>query len=69
MAATPALLSSLDTIAYETTLMLDVLDRERATIPSAEDRREVKRRVMELRGKAQELFEWLSTTKLEELEN
>ena len=69
MAATPALLSSLDVIAHETTLMLDVLDRERISIVNADDRREVKRRVLEIRGKAQELFEWLSAARLDELEN
>ena len=55
---TASLLSSLDVIAHETTSMLNALDRQRETIPE-EDRREAKRRVLELRAKAQELFDWI----------
>jgi hypothetical protein len=35
----------------------------------AEDRRELKRRVFEIRGQTQELFEWLSESRLEEPRN
>jgi len=49
MTATAALLASLDTITVETTPMLTVLDNAAAS----PDRRETKRRVLEIRGLAQ----------------
>jgi len=65
MFATAALLASLDTITHETTSMLTVLDDAEMTT----DRREAKRRVLELRGLAQELFDWLAVAGLEEPRN
>lgn len=65
MTATAALLASLESITYETVQMLAVLDDE---APSS-DRREAKRRVLEIRAKAQELFDWLSEARLEEPRN
>lgn len=69
MPATPAaqLLQSLDLITAEIVTMLDVLD----TAPrlSPDDRREAKRRVMEMRARAQEVFEWVRETRLGEPTN
>jgi hypothetical protein len=65
MTATAALLQSLDVITAETTTMLSVLDEADMT----PDRREAKRRVIEIRGRAQELFEWLAAVGLEEPRN
>jgi hypothetical protein len=48
--------------------MRTTLDNARAAIV-AEDRREAKRRVMEIRARVQELFEWLSSARLEEPKN
>jgi hypothetical protein len=62
MFATATLLSSLDAISAETVTMLTVLDEAKMT----SDRREAKRRVLEIKGKAQELFEWLTAVGLEE---
>ena len=61
MTATAALLASLDVITAETTTMLTALDRAAAS----PDRREAKRRVLEIRGLAQELFDWLGEAGLE----
>jgi hypothetical protein len=44
----------LETITAETTTMLSALD-DAETTP---DRREAKRRVLEMRAQAQELFDW-----------
>jgi hypothetical protein len=52
MTPTAALLASLDTITAETTTMLSALDDAGMTT----DRREAKRRVLEIRARAQELF-------------
>jgi len=65
MTATAALLASLDTITAETTTMLTALDGAAAS----PDRREAKRRVLEIRGFAQELFDWLAVAGLEEPRN
>lgn len=62
MTATAALLTSLDAISHETSLMLVAADDP--SVPAA-DRRELKRRVYEIRGQPQELFEWLSESRLE----
>jgi hypothetical protein len=67
MTASAALLASLETIAHETTLMADALDT--ATGLPANERREAKRRVMEIRARAQELFEWISEARLEDPRN
>ena len=64
MSVTADLLASLEVIGHETTLMLTTLDT--ADVRRPEDRREVKRRVAELRTKAQELFDWLAEARLEE---
>jgi hypothetical protein len=63
--ATAALLVSLDVITAETAVMLSALD----DVSSTRDRREAKRRVLEIRGLSQELFEWLSAVGLEETRN
>ena len=68
MTTSAALLSSLEAITHETTQMLSVLDDDAAKL-SANDRREAKRRVIEIRTKAQELFEWISEARLEEPRN
>lgn len=65
MSATVALLSSLEAITYETVQMLAVLEDEEQT----SDRREAKRRVLEIRAKAQELLDWLAEVRLEEPRN
>jgi hypothetical protein len=65
MTATAALIVSLDVITAETTTMLTVLDDATAS----PDRREAKRRVLEIRASAQELFDWLSVIELEETRN
>ncbi len=53
MTATAALLQSLDVITAETVTMLTVLDAAKLT----PDRREAKRRVLEIKANAQELFD------------
>jgi hypothetical protein len=63
MSATADLLASLDVISHETTLMLSAIDQAHAARP--DDRREVKRRALELRRQAQELFDFLSEVPLE----
>ena len=67
MTVSAALLASLDVISHETTIMEAVLDD--ATGLPASERREAKRRVLEIRGLAQELFTWLSEVRLEEPRN
>jgi hypothetical protein len=62
---TAALLASLDVISHETTRMLAVLDDVSAT----SDRREAKRRVLEIRANAHELIEWLSEVGIETARN
>ncbi|HYI08519.1 MAG TPA: hypothetical protein VEK57_05585 [Thermoanaerobaculia bacterium] len=63
--ATSELLASLDTITFEAMEMLAVLD-DAEGLPSNSDRREAKRRILEIRARAQELFEWLTEAKLED---
>jgi hypothetical protein len=65
MTATASLLASLDVITSETTTMLAALDDASMTT----DRREAKRRVMEIRARAQELFDWVAEVGLEEARN
>jgi hypothetical protein len=65
MTATAILLASLDVITAETTTMLSALDDADLT----PDRREAKRRVLEIRARAQELFDWLAEVGLEESRN
>jgi hypothetical protein len=67
MTTSAALLASLETITHETVLMADALDVAEG-LPAGE-RREAKRRVMEIRARAQELFEWVSEARLEEPRN
>lgn len=69
MTLTAELLASLDVVFQETTTMLRALDERADVIDSNADRREAKRRVFEIRGKTQELFEWLSNARLEEPRN
>lgn len=64
--ATAPLLAGLDSLAHETTRMLAILDESQGI---ASDRREVKRRVMEIRERAHELIEWLSEVRMEEPRN
>jgi hypothetical protein len=65
MTGTAALLSSLDIITAETTTMLSTLD----DVKASPDRHEAKRRVLEIRGLAQELFDWLGEVGVEEARN
>jgi hypothetical protein len=65
MSATATLLSGLDVITAETTTMLSALDDASPSL----DRHEAKRRVLEIRGLAQELFDWLAEAGLEETRN
>lgn len=65
MSATATLLKSLDVVVAETVTMLAVLDEAKLT----PDRREAKRRVLEIRANAQELFDWLNAVGLEETRN
>jgi len=65
MRATATLLSSLDVIAAETTAMLIAIEE----VKHSPGRREAKRHVLEIRAKAQELFDWLSAVELEETRN
>jgi hypothetical protein len=62
MCTSAVLLASLDRITHETTLMLLTLNHDAA---QTSDRREAKRRVLELQDKAQELLDWLSEVRLE----
>lgn len=63
MSTTAALLASLETIHHHTTLMLAALDG--ADVRRPEALREAKLRVLEIRRKAQELFDALSEDRLE----
>jgi hypothetical protein len=65
MTETAVLLQSLDVISAETVTMLTTLDESEGT----PDRREAKRRVLEIKAMAQELFDWLSAVGLEETRN
>lgn len=65
MSPVPVLLRSLDAITAETVSMLSALE----DVPASADRREAKRRILEIRGKAQELFEWLAAVGLDEATN
>jgi hypothetical protein len=65
MSATAALLQSLYVISAETVTMLTDLDAAKLT----PDRREAKRRVLEIKGLAHELFDWLNAVGLEETRN
>jgi hypothetical protein len=67
MTTTARLLASLETITNEARAMLADLD-DASGLPSG-DRREAKRRVLEIRARTQELFEWLSEARLEEPRN
>ena len=67
MTASAALLASLDVISHETTIMEVTLDDAEGLPPG--ERHEAKRRVMEIRARAQELFEWISEARLEEPRN
>jgi hypothetical protein len=67
MTVTAHLLAALEAITQESVGMLDVLNSAEGL--SQNDRREAKRRVFEIRGRAQELFEWLSEVRLEEPRN
>jgi hypothetical protein len=62
MSAIARLLSSLDAITHETTIMLTTAEEPSL---SSEDRRELKRRVFAIRGQAQELLNWLSELRAE----
>ena len=65
MSVTADLLASLGVITHGTTRMRSVLDE--GHIVRADDRREAIRRVTELRTKAQEMFDWLSEVRFEDL--
>ncbi|MEA2345188.1 MAG: hypothetical protein QOF63_3357 [Thermoanaerobaculia bacterium] len=65
MTATATMLQSLDVISAETVTMLAELDTAKLT----PDRREAKRRVLEIKANAQELFDWLTAVGLEETRN
>ena len=65
MTATAELLTSLETISYETVRMLQLID----AASKSPSRPELKRRVLELRGNAQELIDWLTESRLEEPTN
>ncbi len=67
MSATAGLLQSLDSIAHETTLMLQTIDS--AVGVDMEDRRETERRVLEIRARTQEFIDWLAEVRLEEPRN
>lgn len=67
MTVTAELLASLDVISLETTNMFRAIDGDRAI--AAEDRREVKRRILEIRSEVHELSAWLSAMRLEEPKN
>lgn len=67
MTATASLLRSLDAISHETTLMVGVLDDVEG-LP-ANERREARRKVLQMRAIAHELFDWLSAARLEEPRN
>lgn len=66
--ATGEILSDLEEIVQRTTHILSVLERSRRWM-STEDHRDVRRRTLELRTKAQELFDTLSEVRLEEPTN
>lgn len=68
MPVSALLLASLDAISHETTAILEALEHARGAIAEL-DRREAKRRTLEIRAKAQEFFEWLSASRLEEPKN
>ncbi len=59
---TAVMLASLEAVIAETVTMLDVLDDAETT----RDRREAKRRVLEIRAKAHELFSWIESGGLPE---
>jgi hypothetical protein len=65
MLASARLLACLDAISSETAQMLNVLD-ESASAIAASELREAKRRVLEIRAKTQELFEWISEPRWED---
>lgn len=62
-----ALLAALDVIGHETTHMLNLIDN--APQITAHDLREVKRHVLNIRGEAHLLIEWLSQARLEAPKN
>lgn len=67
MTTSAALLAALDVIAHETTHMLNIVEDAPEITP--QDRREVKRHVLNIRGEAHLLIEWLSQARLEESKN
>ena len=67
MTTSAALLASLDLISHETTMMVIALDVA-AGLPESE-RREARRRVLEIRARTQELLEWVSEARIEEPRN
>ena len=69
MKLTATILESLDFITHETTRMLQLLDAGEPAVQAEADRREVKRRVLEIHGKTHELFDWLSAARLEDPRN
>lgn len=62
------LLAALDSVSHETTVAVNVLDQDEGTL-EASDRREAKRRILEIRARAQELFDWLSAIRVGEKSN
>lgn len=64
---TATLLISLEHVMHETRNMLDALDI--ATAAMLPDRREIKRRVLEIEAGACELIEWLGAARLEDQSN
>lgn len=65
--ATAELLAILEDLSAHTTQMLDVLDSAGEVAPAY--RREVKRRILQIRTGTHELIDWLSEIKLEDSPN
>lgn len=64
MSVSARLLASLERIAYETTLALHVLADAESALEDG-NRKEVKRQLLEIRDKNQELFDWIAVTRLD----
>lgn len=62
MTPTSRMLASVEAVTAETVTMLDVLD----DVETTRERREAKRRVLEIRAKAHELLNWISAGGLAE---
>ncbi|HXA16741.1 MAG TPA: helix-turn-helix transcriptional regulator [Thermoanaerobaculia bacterium] len=62
MTPTEIMLASLESVTAETVTMLAVLDG----VESTRERREARRRILDIRGHAQELLNWLATGGLPE---